>query len=138
MRILIADDDPVFRTLVKDLLAEWGYDTVSACDGVEAWRALEAEDAPELLVLDWMMPGLDGFDLCRKVRADAAKERVYIILMTGGRKKEEIIRVLVAGADDYLIKPFEPVDLKIRLRAAQRILDLRREVAQLRAAAAAA
>lgn len=138
MRILIADDDPVFRTLVKDLLVEWGYETASTCDGAEAWQAMERDEAPSLLLLDWMMPSLDGFELCRKIRADARKEGAYIILMTGSWKKEEIIRVLVAGADDYLIKPFDPVDLKIRLRAAQRILDLRREVAQLRAAAAAA
>jgi len=138
MRILIADDDPVFRTLVKDLLVEWGYETASACDGTEAWQVIQRDEAPPLLLLDWMMPGLDGFELCRRIRADAKQEGAYILLMTGSWRKEEIIRVLVAGADDYLIKPFDPVDLKIRLRVAQRILDLRREVTGLRAAAATA
>jgi len=133
MQVLIADDDPVYRSLLAELLTQWEYDVVVACDGLEAWNLFQADPPPKLVLLDWMMPGLDGFDLCSKIRNESsAPNDTYIILLTGSRRKSEIITALVAGADDYLIKPFEPLDLKIRLRAAKRILDLCAEVAELR------
>ena len=135
MQILIADDDPVYRTLVESLLVEWGYEVALACDGNEAWEILQRSEAPELVILDWMMPGIDGFEICQRVRQADLPREVYIILMTGTSRKEDIIKVLVAGADDYLIKPFEPLDLKIRLRAARRILDLQAELARRSACA---
>ncbi|GAF88564.1 unnamed protein product [marine sediment metagenome] len=125
MRILAADDDPVYQVLLRDLLTQWEYDVTVVSDGADAWEVLQSEGAPRLVLLDWLMPGFDGFELCRMIRQDPSGEGVYIILLTGSRQKGEIMRVLVAGADDYLIKPFDPLDLKIRLRAAQRILDLR-------------
>jgi len=131
MRILIADDDPTYRALLSDLLEQWGYEPLVCEDGEQAMDALQGPTAPNLAIVDWMMPGLDGFELCRRVREMDGGGDVYILLATGSRLKEEIIRVVVAGADDYIIKPFEPQDLQIRLRAAQRILDLRHEVRQL-------
>lgn len=132
MRALIADDDPVYQELLRSLLSQWEYDVVVACDGNEAWELLQSEDRPKLAIIDWMMPGLDGFDLCRKIRQSSRGEDLYVLFLTGSMRKKEIIKALVAGVDDYLIKPFEPLDLKTRLLAARRILDLRREVAELR------
>jgi DNA-binding response OmpR family regulator len=131
---MIADDDPVYRGLVEGLVKEWGYPCVLACDGNEAWEILKSPDGPDLVILDWMMPGLDGFEVCRLVRQANLGRDVYIILLTGSHRREEIIQVLVAGADDYLLKPFEPLDLKIRLRAAQRILDLQADLAAVKTA----
>ncbi|HOF18338.1 MAG TPA: response regulator transcription factor [Phycisphaerae bacterium] len=132
MRVLIADDDQTYQTLLGDLMEQWGYEVECCGDGESAWNILQMASAPRLVLLDWMMPKMDGFDLCRKIRAWDKLAETYIILMTGSYKKDEIIRVLVAGADDYLIKPFEPVDLQIRLRNAQRILDLRDELAAMK------
>ncbi len=129
MQVLVADDDPVYRTLLKEMLSGWDYEVVLACDGQEAWEALQQENPAHLIILDWLMPVMDGFELCKKIRAGRMSDHTYILLMTSSNQKEEIIKVLVAGADDYLIKPFEPLDLKIRLRTAQRILDLQEELA---------
>lgn len=132
MQILIADDDPTYLSLLESLLVPWGCDVVKVNDGNEAWAALDRGLRPDVVIADWLMPGLDGFDLCRKVRSDQRTRDVYVILITGSHQREDIIRVLVAGADDYLIKPFIALDLEIRFRAARRILELRKEVAQLR------
>lgn len=131
MQVLVADDDPTYRTLFRELLQEWHFGLTLAVDGTEAWEVLQRPDAPRLVLLDWMMPGLDGFEVCKKVRAEPGGRDTYILIVTGTRKKQDLLRVVVAGADDYLIKPFEPMDLKIRLRAAKRILDLEAEVAEL-------
>ena len=126
MQILVADDDPVYRSLLESLLAESHFEVVSAADGEEAWAILRQEDAPELAILDWMMPKMDGYEVCRQVRAVKGDAVPYILLMTSNGQRDELLRVLVAGADDYLLKPFEPLDLKMRLRTAIRILDLQR------------
>ncbi len=132
MQILIADDDPTYLSLLESLLVPWGADVVKVSDGDEAWEALDRGLTPDLVIADWMMPGLDGFDLCRKIRSDRRTSDLYVMLITGSHEREEIIRVLVAGADDYLIKPFIALDLEIRFRAARRILELRKEIGQLR------
>ena len=133
MQVLIADDDPVYQALLEGLLVEWGHDVATTDNGLDAWKVLQDAHPPKLVLLDWMMPGLDGFELCRKIRQSTPQlDEVYVILVTGSQGEQDILRVLVAGADDYLIKPFTPSDLKVRLRAAIRILDLRAEVAQLR------
>ena len=135
MRILIADDDPVYRTLLGDLLVQWGFDVVLTCDGQEASEAIQADPDIDLAVLDWMMPGKDGYELCREIKQDPARQDLYIIIITGSRCRDQLLKVVVAGADDYILKPFEPLDLKIRLHAAKRIIDLRAELAQLRRSA---
>lgn len=124
MKVLIADDDSISRTLVKVLLAKWGYEVLEAEDGNDAWRMLQGEDAPRLLVIDWMMPGLDGPELCRRLRGLGEKNYHYIIFLTGRDSKEDIVDGLNAGADDYITKPFSPQELEVRLRAGRRILDL--------------
>lgn len=128
MRILIAEDDPVSRRLLQALLVKWGYEVVVTSDGNEAWAALQSDDAPKLAIVDWMMPGLDGVQVCRKVRERDSSSYVYILLLTAKSQKEDIIRGIGAGADDYITKPFDANELNARLRAGKRILDLQAEL----------
>ena len=138
MHILIADDDNVCRTLLSGLLDQWGFQHTSVSDGQEAWDVIRRDPSIKLVLLDWMMPNMDGYQVCEAIRKDKARSSdVYVILITGARMKDDVIKVLVAGADDYIIKPFEPLDLRIRLRAAMRIIDLQTEVGQLRQASPA-
>ncbi len=134
MRILIAEDDPVSRRLLETFLVKWGYDVVVAGDGAQAWKVLQREDAPKLVVLDWMMPGMDGVQVCCEVRNRADRPYVYIILLTAKGHKEDIIEGIEAGADDYLTKPFDAHELRARLRAGRRILDLQEELVSAREA----
>jgi two-component system cell cycle response regulator len=130
MRILIADDSIVSRHLLDATLRKWGYQVVVACDGVEAWNVLQEDDAPKLAILDWVMPGLTGPEVCRRVR-EQAKEKdtyTYILLLTSKSLKEDLIEGMESGADDYITKPFDQHELKVRLRSGMRIIDLQREL----------
>lgn len=127
MKILIADDDPDFRCIVADLLAKWGYEVVAARDGNEAWEALRAGAPPGLAVLDWMMPGMDGLEICRRVRHELPDPYVYILLLTSQQRDEDLVTGMEAGADDYIIKPFKQNELNVRLRAGRRIVELHEE-----------
>jgi len=109
----------------------WGFEPVVAKDGLEASQILHSPDAPKLAVLDWMMPGLDGIELCRELRKDEGDSYTYILLLTGKHNKSDVIRGLEAGADDYIIKPFDPQELRVRLHTGKRILCL---LEQLKAA----
>lgn len=135
MYVLIADDDPVYRTILKELLTGWDFEVTVVTNGREALDAIRGDPAIRLAVLDWMMPEVNGFEVCRRLKQDDARD-IYVILVTGSRNRKQIIRVLVAGADDYLLKPFESMDLKIRLRGALRIIELENEVWRLRGATA--
>src|ERR1700756_2305102 len=137
MRILIADDSIVSRHLLDATLRKWGYEVVVACDGVEAWNILQSPDAPKLVILDWVMPGLTGPEVCRRVREQAKnpdnKEAyAYILLLTSKSLKEDLIEGMEAGADDYITKPFDQHELKVRLRAGTRIIELERELVAAR------
>ena len=107
VRILLADDSAVSRFLVKDFLTRWGYEVLVAEDGEAACRVLDRPDAPSIAIVDWIMPGLDGLQVCRRVREANREPRTYIILLTAKDQQEDIVRGLAAGADDYLKKPFE-------------------------------
>jgi len=131
MRALIADDDPAYRTLLADLLAEWDFEVVLASDGMKALGVMRGRDCPRLVLLDWEMPGADGFEVAKSIRAEQHGSGPYILMITSNRKKQDLMRVLVCGADDYLIKPFDPMDLKIHLRSAMRILSLQEELEAL-------
>ncbi len=134
MRVLIADDSIVSRHLLDATLRKWGYEVVVACDGVEAWDVLQAPDAPKLVILDWVMPGLTGPEVCRRVR-EHAKEKdtyTYILLLTSKSLKEDLIEGMEAGADDYITKPFDQHELKVRLRAGTRIIDLEQQLVTAR------
>jgi len=124
VNILIADDDPVSRLLVERFLAGWGYNVVSAADGNAANQALMADDTPRLAVLDWMMPGFTGPELCREVRKRVGRPYTYVLLVTSREGKEDVISGLNAGADDYLTKPVNPEELHARLRVGVRIIEL--------------
>jgi DNA-binding NtrC family response regulator len=127
MKILIAEDDIAFRHLLETELAMWGYEVVITRDGNDACRALRADGAPQLAILDWMMPGMDGIEVCRNVREEANEPYKYIILLTSQKQDEDLVAGMEAGADDYIIKPFKHNELKVRLRAGTRIVELHNE-----------
>ncbi len=124
MRVLIADDDLISRRLLRNSVERRGYEAVEARDGVEAWEILSQPDRPPIAILDWMMPGMDGPAVCRAVRKSAAERYTYLVLLTSRGDKEDVVEGLDAGADDYLVKPFNALELEARLRAGVRILDL--------------
>ncbi len=128
LRILIADDDPISRRVLEATLHRWGYDVDVAADGEEAWAILSHPSAPDLAIIDWMMPKLDGPDLCRRLRESDFDRYVYVLLLTSKQLAEDVIEGLDSGADDYITKPFKPGELRVRLRAGTRILDLQREL----------
>ncbi len=130
-RILIAEDDSTMRQMLAGVLKKIGFEVTTASDGAEAWEILRKKDAPKLLILDWVMPGLDGLSLCRKIRETQTGGYIYIIMLTAKESREEALAGFEAGADDYLLKPIDPDELKARLKVGQRVLDL--EEAQKRA-----
>ena len=134
MQILIAEDDVITRRTLEALLVKWGYAVIVVRDGVEAWKILQGDAAPRLVILDWMMPGLDGIQICRQVRQRAAAPYVYILLLTAKGNQEDVINGLEAGADDYLTKPFHALELKARLRSGRRILELQQQLIAAREA----
>jgi DNA-binding response OmpR family regulator len=124
MRILIAEDEAVTRRLLEGYLTKWGYEVISAANGNEAWDHLKAPDPPRLVVLDWMMPGMDGIELCRRIRHLEKGSLMYIILFTSRDKKEDIVMGFDAGADDFITKNFDKDDLRARLKVGERIVQL--------------
>ena len=122
MPIVIAEDDLVSRTLMSSLMEKWGFKAVITQDGHQAMAALRAEQGPALAILDWMMPGMDGLQVCRRVRE--SEKMVYVIMLTSLGTKENIVEGLHAGADDYLIKPFDKNELLARIQVGLRILEL--------------
>jgi two-component system, cell cycle response regulator len=123
-RILIADDDAISRHMLQFFLVKWGYEVTAAADGLEALRILESREAPSLAVLDWMMPGVEGPAVCKRVRENPELPYMYILLLTARNQKADILRGLESGADDYLTKPFNAQELRARLHVGQRILNL--------------
>ena len=130
MRMLIAEDDPISRRLLQATLARWGYDVVMTRDGVEAWEALQAVQAPSLAILDWMMPGMDGVEVCHRVRAMSSPMPTYIILLTGKGRREDVVMGLQAGADDYVVKPFDREELRARVQVGVRVVTLQQSLAE--------
>jgi diguanylate cyclase (GGDEF)-like protein len=128
MKILIAEDDPISRRLLEAKLVRWEYEVIVTCDGDQAWEALQAQDAPRLAILDWMMPGMDGVEICRRIRKQAGEPYTYLILLTALHRDEDLITGMEAGADDYLTKPFKTHELRVRLRAGRRIIELQNEL----------
>lgn len=129
MRVLIAEDEPISCRALEKNIADWGYETVTAKDGLEAWSAIKKNDI-QLAVLDWMMPEIDGVELCRRIHnrnQENISKAIYVILLTGRDQAENIIAGLSAGADDYVAKPFDFLELKIRLQNGERILNQKEE-----------
>jgi phosphoserine phosphatase RsbU/P len=131
MRILIADDDAVTRKLLDATLRRHGWDVIITKDGNDAWRAfqeLKGKDAPALAILDWMMPGVEGIELCRRLRATPGFESVYVILLTSRADKMDLAKGLAAGANDYMAKPFNPQELDARVRVGERMVMLQQRL----------
>jgi putative two-component system response regulator len=124
MRILIADDNPFYLCALGGTLKEWGYEVVTARDGKGAWEILQEENAPKLAILDWMMPNLDGLEVCRRVRTLQRPEPTYLIILTSKDSKGNIVTALESGADDYVTKPFDRDELRARVRGGARIVGL--------------
>jgi two-component system cell cycle response regulator len=124
MRILIAEDNRFFRRLLEVSLKQWGHDVVQCEDGKQAWDILNGESPPRLAVLDWEMPKKHGVEICRDLRELKERPYVYVILLTAKNRQDDLVEGLESGADDYITKPFDPVELKVRLRAGTRIVQL--------------
>jgi diguanylate cyclase (GGDEF)-like protein len=134
MKILVAEDDLVTRRMLQAYLEKWGYEVVMVEDGQRAWQLLQQPNAPRLTLLDWMMPEMDGMSICREVRRLNIQPYIYLILLTARRYQEDVVAGLEAGADEYLTKPFDPYELRARLRAGARIVELQDSLIQAREA----
>ena len=134
MRVLVAEGDPTVRTTLQELLTDWGYDVLTAADGNDASVILHSDQCPRLAVLDWQTSGIDGVEICRQVRAGAHSQYIYILLLTGRAQSEDIVMGMEAGADDYVTKPFDVAELRARLWAGRRILQLQEQLVQAREA----
>lgn len=128
MKLLIADDDLTSRILLENLSRKWGFQPVTVEDGMAAWEALEKEDSPRLLLIDWEMPKLTGLALCQRIRRKVDSNPVYIILLTSRNKMIDIVTGLEMGANDYVTKPFNNVELQARVQAGKRMLNLQQQL----------
>src|SRR4051794_28036827 len=132
MKILLADDEPIARTMLEHWLTGWGYEVVTVRDGEAALNALAADPTLRLAIIDWVMPKVDGIEVCRQIRSGPPEPYVYVVLLTAKDDKSDIIQGLDAGADDYLVKPCNPLELKVRLRAGRRVIDLQEQLVAAR------
>lgn len=124
MKLLLAEDETISRRALRAALEKGGHEVVEAEDGAQAWSILQSPGAPRLALLDWMMPGMDGVELCRRIRAREGAPYVYLLLITAKGRAHDVVTGLDAGADDYLTKPCNPEELRCRVRAGERILHL--------------
>ncbi len=129
-RVLIADDDAMSRRVLQSQLQRWGYKVAAVDNGTQAWAALQKDDAPRMAILDWVMPGMDGLELCRRIRSLDRSNYFYLLLLTAKDSKQDIVAGLDAGADDYLTKPFHADELRARVRVGKRILELQEALIQ--------
>ena len=132
MKILIAEDDNVTRHILEKSVTEMDFEVVSCKNGHDAWKILQSENPPHLLILDWMMPGMDGLEICRKVREQAKEPYTFILLLTSKGEQDDFVKGMEAGADDYVVKPFNHNDLRVRLKAGRRIVELNEELLYVR------
>ena len=132
MKILVAEDDPISRVLLVRTLEKAGYEVTAVENGRKALNELNVEDPPRLALLDWVMPEIDGVGVCKKVRGTNSLHYTYLILLSSKESKQDIVRGLESGADDYLTKPFDPEELKARLRAGERVLELEDRLVEAR------
>jgi class 3 adenylate cyclase/FixJ family two-component response regulator len=129
MKVLLAEDDKVSRVMLEKHLQAWGYEFVSTTNGSEAWNVIRQDDHPQIAILDWMMPEIDGITLCNMIRRTYLPDYIYIIILTARDTKEDIVEGINAGADDYLIKPFHHNELKTRILSGERVIRLENELA---------
>jgi phosphoserine phosphatase RsbU/P len=130
VRVVIAEDDRVTGEILARTLQRWDYESTLVRDGTEAWERLRAAAEPTLAILDWMMPGMDGPDVCRRVRAELPLANMYLLLVTARESRGDVVAGLDAGADDYIIKPFDPEELRARVAVGARVLGLQQKLAE--------
>jgi phosphoserine phosphatase RsbU/P len=130
VRVVIAEDDRVTGEILSRTLQRWNYETTLVGDGLQAWERLRTGNEPTLAILDWMMPGMDGPDVCRRVRTDLPLANMYLLLVTARESRGDVIAGLDAGADDYVIKPFDPDELRARVAVGARVLGLQQKLAE--------
>jgi phosphoserine phosphatase RsbU/P len=130
MQVLIAEDDRVTGEILARTLQRWNYETTLVVDGTEAWARLSTSREPTLAILDWMMPGIDGPDVCRRVRTELPDANMYLLLVTAREGRSDVVAGLEAGADDYVIKPFDPDELRARVAVGARMLGLQQKLAE--------
>ncbi len=128
MKILIAEDDTVSRTMLQAVLTKWGYTVLSTEDGDTAFETFQQEDPPQLALLDWEMPGLSGPDLCSRLRQCKDKDPLYLILLTSRNNSEDLVQGLEAGADDYVVKPYNMAELQARINVGRRMIVLQNQM----------
>ena len=128
--VLIAEDEAASRRLLEATLRRWGHEVVVTVDGDAAWAALQRSDAPSVAILDWVMPGVEGVEICRRLHARGSTTPPYLILLTANSERANVILGLEAGADDFMGKPFDPDELRARLIVAMRVVELRRKLAE--------
>jgi PleD family two-component response regulator len=127
-KILVAEDEAVTRTLLEEILASWGFQVIAVADGDQAWQAIETDDPPLLLILDWMMPGTDGLEVCRKLRSAYPDRPTYAILLTAKEGRDDLIQGLHGGANDYIAKPFDYAELRARVEVGARVIGLQKSL----------
>src|SRR5947208_16394671 len=130
MHILIAEDDPVTGEILARTLQRWHYNTMLVVDGAQAGHRVRLATEPTLAILDWMMPGMDGPDVCRRVRRELPLANMYLLLVTARESRGDVVAGLDAGADDYIIKPFDPEELRARVAVGIRVLGLQQKLAE--------
>jgi len=130
VQVVIAEDDRVTGEILARTLQRWNYATTLVGDGAEAWERLRVASEPTLAILDWMMPGMDGPDVCRRVRAELPLANMYLLLVTARESRGDVVAGLDAGADDYIIKPFDPEELRARVAVGVRVLSLQHNLAE--------
>jgi len=130
MQVLIAEDDRATGQILARTLQRWNFETTVVVDGAQAWDHLRQTHGPTLAILDWMMPGLDGPDVCRRVRAERPDANMYLLLVTARESRSDVVAGLDAGADDYIIKPFDPEELRARVAVGVRVLTLQQKLAE--------
>jgi len=128
MRILIAEDELISRKILAGLLGKFGHKVITASDGNQAWQLMQGPDAPKLAILDWIMPGMDGVEVCRRIRMDADPNPPFIILLTARADEQSIVEGLDAGANDYLTKPYKTEELRARISVGERMLQLQSDL----------
>ena len=131
MKVMIVDDEPISRHILENFLIECGYEVLSTYDGMEALKIIQSPDAPKLVISDWMMPNMNGVELCEKIRGMEKDQYTYFILLTTKAEKRDIIKGLESGADDFIVKPFDREELKYRIKIGERIIDLEQRIMQL-------
>jgi sigma-B regulation protein RsbU (phosphoserine phosphatase) len=129
VKILIAEDDITSRRILEGVLSKWNYEVIATSDGLQAWEALQAKNPPPIAIIDWMMPGMDGLEFCRKLRQTQAITPTYVILLTSKSQQEDVVAGLEAGANDYIRKPFERQELRARIGVGERVIELQTALA---------